>query len=163
MRNCECICTPPMFRSRVSGLGITTQTAEDIQKETERRARITPALQEYQRKMSVWNAGVAAARSKCPPIDPNIRTIAPIVCQPVVDYTRVNPQPTPPEGATKWDLVWAQTLPPVDERTRLQVCPPVCGNTVPSGKSPSTDTPPTSKPAGSTLPLLLGAAFLLLS
>ncbi len=165
MRNCEYIGNPAMFRSRVSGVGITTQTAEDIQKESERRVRITPALQEYQRKMSVWNAGIAAARSKCPPIDPNLRFIQAPICQPIVDYRKANPEPTPPEGATKWDLVWAQTLPPVDERVRLQVCPPVCPEGyVPPGQSPPTF--PIEKPTtggASTLPLLLGAAFLLLS
>ena len=147
MRNCETIGIPSMFRSRVSGVGISVPTAEETRKETERAAKMTPALQEYQRKVWSWRLGLAAARSKCPPLDPNIRYIQAPVCQPAVDYLKSNPKPTPPEGATKWEIGLAETTPPVDR---------LAPDTTPSPA-------PTAKPTGSALPLLLGAAFLLLS
>ena len=125
MRNCECICTPPMFQSRVSGVGIIVPTAEEIRKESERMARIGPAMQEYQRKAEAWGMGLAEARRKCPPIDPNIRYIQAPICQPAVDYIRDNPRPVMPEDT-----------------------------------SPA---PAPTKPTGSALPLLLGAAYLLLA
>ena len=147
MRNCETIGIPSMFRSRVSGVGISVPTAEETRKETERAAKMTPALQEYQRKVWNWRLGLAAAQSKCPPLDPNIRYIQAPVCQPAVDYLKSNPKPTPPEGATKWEIGLAEMTPPVDR---------LAPDTTPSPA-------PTAKPTGSALPLLLGAAFLLLS
>jgi hypothetical protein len=53
----------------------------------------------------------------------------------------------------------------MDGGFRLQVCPPVC----PEGYVPPSERPPTipmvepAKPSGSALPLVIGAALLLLS
>lgn len=137
-----------MFQSRVSGVGISTPTAEEVRKDAERTARMAPALREYQRKFWAWNTGLAAARSKCPPIDPNIRYIQAPICQPIVDYRKANPEPTPPEGATHWELTMAMTTPPSDT-----------SDVIVDGLVPAS----TTKPTGSALPLLLGAAYLLLS
>jgi len=60
-------------------------------------------------------------------------------------------------------LDWTKIIPQVPVG-RLQVCPPVCPEGyVPPGQSPPTSTPSTPKPAGSALPLVIGAALLLLS
>ena len=100
MRNCEYVGIPTLFQSRVSGVGITIPTAEEIRKESERMARIGPAMQEYQRKAEAWGMGLAEARRKCPPIDPNIRYIQAPICQPAVDYIRDNPRPVMPEDTS---------------------------------------------------------------
>ena len=125
MRNCETIGIPSMFRSRIQGVGISFPTDEELRLQSEQRERDRPALEEYQRKLAAWNAGLQAAHAKCPPPDPNIRYIQAPICQPAVDYMNSNPMPVKPS----------------------------------STYSPA----PAAKPTGSALPLLLGAAYLLLS
>jgi len=51
------------------------------------------AQNEYNRKLTAWTVGLNAARSQCPPIDPNIRYIQPPICQAIEDYKRSNPMP----------------------------------------------------------------------
>ena len=136
-----------MFQSRVSGVGITVPTAEEARKESERVTRLAPALQDYQRKYWAWMSGLSEARSKCPPSDPNIRYIQAPICQPIVDYRKANPEPTPPEGATQFELRLVQSTAPVAAGP---------------GQTP-TAPPPAPAAGGSALPLIIGAAYLLLS
>lgn len=63
-----------------------------------------------------------------------------------------------PGGPSPYEPDWTKVIPQVPI-VRTQVCPPVC----PEGYVPPGQSPPTAKPTASALPLLLGAAFLLLS
>ena len=96
MRNCEYIGNPAMFQSRVMGVGISYPTAEERRNELEQIERNRPAVAEYQRKLAAWTVGLNAARSQCPPIDPNIRFIQAPTCQFIEDYFKSNPRPVQP-------------------------------------------------------------------
>jgi hypothetical protein len=119
-----------MFQGRVMGVGIVLPKElgfEDTISIGKFEMDQANAQNEYNRKLTAWTVGLNAARSQCPPIDPNIRYIQPPICQAIEDYKRSNPMP-------------------------------VKGSSIP------TPTPvPTPSPTGSALPLLLGAAYLLLS
>jgi hypothetical protein len=128
MRNCETVGIPSMFRSRVEGVGITVPTAQEQREQSEQRDRNRPALDEYKRKLAAWTVGLNAARSQCPPIDPNIRFIQAPTCQFIEDYFKSNPMPVQPGDVPD----------PMMSRT-------------------------SAAPTGSALPLLLGAAYLLLA
>lgn len=125
MRHYETIGIPSMFRSRVSGVGISYPTAEEQQRNLEQIERNRPALAEYQRKLAAWGVGLKAAQEQCPPGDPNIQYIQARVCQPAVDYMNNNPRPVEP------------------------------GDVPDSMMSPA--------PTAFSLPLIIGAAYLLLS
>lgn len=114
-----------MFQSRVSGVGIqtTSQSNQSIY-----GASFDAAYKDWEKNVGIWNAGLAEARKKCPPGDPNIRYIQAPVCQPAIDYVNSNPSPKRP---------------------------------VPQDYVDSAPTP--AAPTGFSLPLLIGAAYLLLS
>lgn len=138
----------PMFYGRVSGVGAELPISQprenwgELAKEAARREAI---IADYEQKLAVWKAGLAAAQAKCPPTDPNIKTVAPIVCTPALEYMRSNPMPVEPPriGPIPSDYTPFPT----------KVSAPTPAPTPSAG----------AKPTGSALPLLLGAAFLLLS
>jgi len=117
-----------MFKGRVMGVGLSLPTAQELREQSEQRDRNRPALDEYNRKLAAWGAGLKAAQEQCPPGDPNIRYIQAQVCQPAVDYMNNNPRPVQP-GDVPDPLM----------------------------------SPNTAASAGLPLPLLLGAAYLLLA
>ncbi len=120
-----------MFKSRVMGVGNVLpkefgfENSISIGKFEMDQAN---AQNEYNRKLTAWRVGLDAARSQCPPIDPDIRFIQAPTCQAIEDYKRSNPMPVQPGD-------------------------------VPDPMMSRTPTAPT----GSALPLLLGAAYLLLA
>ena len=128
MRNCECICTPPMFRSRVSGVGI------DISRYTNTDIQLSPfemdqirAQKKYDADMALWNQTYGDAYSKVIDTCPRCIT-APCPCTAADEFLRLHPRP-------------------VLEKVN----------------APAPSPTPSTKPTGSALPLLLGAAYLLFS
>lgn len=144
----------PMFRGRVSGVGAIiddivaasqSQPRENWGELAKEAARREAIIADYEQKLAVWKAGLAAAQLKCPPIDPNIMSHNPTVCTSALEYMRNNPMPVEPPriGPIPSDYTPFPT----------------------KGTAPApTPTPAAgAKPTGSALPLLLGAAYLLLS
>jgi hypothetical protein len=145
MRNCECIGNPAMFQSRVMGVGVVfpiSEPRENWGKLAQEAARRESIIADYQQKLGIWKTGLAAAQAKCPPIDPDIRYTNPIICTPAAEYIDKNPMPVEPPriGPIPLDYTPFPT----------------------KGTSP-TPTPGSAAPTAFSLPLLLGAAYLLLS
>ena len=151
-RAVESVGIPPMFRSRVRGMCAsiddivgTSQPRENWGELAKEAARREAIIADYEQKLAVWKAGLAAAQAKCPPVDPNIMYTNPIVCTPALEYMRSNPMPVEPPRIG-----------------------PIPSDYTPFPTKVSTPTPaPTpaagAKATGSAIPLILGAAYLLLS
>ena len=146
-----------MFQSRVMGVGSIypggrspydgipiSEPRENWGKLAQEAARRESIIADYEQKLAVWKAGVAAARAKCPPIDPNIRYSNPIVCTPAVEYMDKNPMPVEPPRIGPIPLDYT----PFPSKGMAPTPDPTSGSAAPTGFS---------------LPLLLGAAYLLLS
>lgn len=89
MRNCECICTPPMFRSRVSGVGmdLSSQTQYTPAEIATQKART-----KYAADMALWEQTHGEAYSKV--IDGCPRCITfPCPCPAANEFLRLNPEP----------------------------------------------------------------------
>lgn len=145
MRRCECIGSPAMFQSRVMGVGVDfpiSEPRENWGKLAQEAARRESIIADYEQKLAVWKSGVAAAQAKCPAIDPDIRFSNPVVCTPAAEYMDRNPMPVEPPR-----------IGPIP----LDYTPFPTKRTVPN------PAPGPAAPTGFSLPLLLGAAYLLLS
>jgi len=90
-----------MFKSRVMGVGAIVLPKELWFDDTLSIGKFemdqANAQNEYNRKLTAWTVGLNAARSQCPPIDPNIRFIQAPTCQAIEDYERSNPMPVKPD------------------------------------------------------------------
>ena len=168
MRNCECICTPPMFQSRVSGLGTPVARLDDGTETTFYPAGKRYQLQEQSTRL-VMDGGVP--RFEVNPTASRIEVMYDLQVT-VKNYV-------PGSGQVKY-TTWGRALYPgfnptpnwqtVSESDFIAMYPEWVSvrnakfsPPASSGDSVPPVTSPAPKPTGSALPLLLGAAYLLLA